>query len=298
MVIKDFILDRKFKNLSNYTIDNYSRNLRIFEEYCSTQNVYDIRDVKKGLIVEFLNHCKELGNIQSTVNNKIRTLKAMFNFAKDEEIIEYSPMFKIKQSKEITRIDVPSDQEVKQLVKYWERKGYKYGDFQATRNRMLIIFFISTGTRLQEAKNLRWRDIDFDNYTIYVFGKKRQIENVPMTIKLKKELMEYQTFCTRKFNKLSDYVFTTSWGKQLADDSISSLFKRMKNDLNPNYRLSCHTLRHYYCHKAIKGGLSTYVVKNLMRHESIQQTEKYHALWNTDMRDEVEKFNPLNNLDL
>jgi hypothetical protein len=29
-------------------------------------------------------------------------------------------------------------------MKFWERKGYKYGEFLPTRNRMLIIFFIST----------------------------------------------------------------------------------------------------------------------------------------------------------
>lgn len=249
--------------------------------------------------MEFLNECKDGGNATSTINNKIRCYKAFFGYCYDEEIIEKNPTTKLKQSKEEIRIEVPTDREVQQLIKYWERKGYKYGEFLPTRNRMLIIFFISTGARLQEAKNLRWRDVDFDNLAIYLFGKKRQLESVPMTMKLKKEFMEYHSFCLKHFKgKLGEHVFVTRQNKKIADDTISSIFKRMSKALNPSYRLSCHTLRHWYCHKCIKGGMSTYVVKNLMRHESIQMTEKYHALWNSDMREEAEKFNPLNDLDL
>ncbi len=154
--VKDFLTEKKFKNLSRYTLDMYTRNLRMFSDYCLNQSVTLVTGVKRNHIKQFLYYCQEeLGNVNSTINNKIRSLKAFFNYCEEEEIIEENPTKKIKQSKEVSRIEVPSDEEIKQLVKYWERQGYKYSHFHATRNRMLIIFFISTGARLGEANNLR-----------------------------------------------------------------------------------------------------------------------------------------------
>ena len=37
--VKDFLTEKKFKNLSKYTLDNYTRDLRMFSDYCLDQSV-------------------------------------------------------------------------------------------------------------------------------------------------------------------------------------------------------------------------------------------------------------------
>jgi integrase/recombinase XerD len=54
---------------------------------------------------------------------------------------------------------------------------------------------ISTGIKREEACNLCWSDIDFENHIISVFGKKRKVASIPITSKLRKEFADYNLYC-------------------------------------------------------------------------------------------------------
>jgi integrase/recombinase XerD len=47
--IKDFLEDQKFKNLSKYTLENYSLNLKEFQEFCTNHQIVDTSDIQPAL---------------------------------------------------------------------------------------------------------------------------------------------------------------------------------------------------------------------------------------------------------
>lgn len=45
-------------------------------------------------------------------------------------------------------------------------------------------------------------------------------------------------------------------------------------------------------------GLSVFAIQKLMRHQNITVTMKYVAMWGNELREQNDKYNPLNNLDI
>lgn len=300
--IREFIEDRKFKNLSNYTIKMYETNLKIFYEYCLRNEIINLSEINVSTMRKFFMEMKEKKqNNVGTLNNKIRTMKAFFNYLVEEEIIDQkeNPMRKIKQVKQDVKIEVPTDQQVKQIIRHFERQAYRNGAFIGNRNRTIVIFLISTGIRRGELVNMKWSDIDFQNNSIKVFGKKRQIASIPMTVKLRKELAEWKIICEHQFKEVGDYVFCTRNNRQLTDEGVSGVFKRLRRDMGESIgKIHCHSFRHYFASKAIQNGLDMNTLQKILRHESTKITQVYVNLWGTAIHEQNEKYNPLNSLDI
>ena len=300
--IQEFIMDREFKNLSPYSVKMYKTNLNEFHEFCVEESVVIIPDVTTSLVKKYLQYVKnERKNNEGTINNKIRSLKAFFTFLIEEEMIneKSNPMKRIKQIKEEIKIEVLSDNQVKMVLKHLDRQAIYNNRFIALRNRTIVIFLISTGVRRGELVNIKWSDVNFESYSIKVFGKKRQLASIPMSTKLKRELLEYRIYCEQFFGKLGDYVFCSQQNKKISKEAISSIFKKLHKELNfEGVRLSCHDFRHYFASKAIQNGIDVMTLQRILRHENIQMTQRYVNLWGTALQEQNEKYNPLNNLDI
>ncbi|MDA2255143.1 tyrosine-type recombinase/integrase [Bacillus cereus group sp. MYBK163-2] len=294
--IKEFLDDRELRNLSFHTVKSYKGILRQFESFCVDKRLFDTHKITTKIAKEFLVYCKyELKNSVSTINAKTRTLKIFFRYLEEEEIAEENPFKKIKFSKEDLVMDVLSDQQVKKVLDYFDRGYFKGSNFALMRNRMVIILLISTGLRREELVNLKWSDVDMKNRTIMTYGKKRSVATIPYTRKLQKELAEYKTFLEFYFEEEEEivYVFPDKTNRQLSTEAISTLFKRLKKDLKMD-GLTCHAFRRYFASKCLKMGMDSLNLQRLMRHETLQMTDRYVKLYGHALHGVNDKYNPLN----
>lgn len=116
---------------------------------------------------------------------------------------------------------------------------------------------------------------------------------------MKKELCEYRVFTERQFQELPEYVFTDNQGERLTENSVKCIFKRLKAAMNfKGVRLSAHTFRHTFAVRMIKAGADVFTVQKMLRHTDLSMTMRYVNLFGTALRDQNDKFNPLNGLDL
>ncbi|MEK4764352.1 tyrosine-type recombinase/integrase [Bacillus sp. FSL L8-0099] len=296
IAMQEFLDDRELRNLSKHTLKSYKGILKRFESFCVNKGIFDTDKVTPKVAKEFLIYCKhELKNNISTINEKNRTLKVYFKYLEEEGIVEENPFKKIKFSKEDTITDVLTDEQVKSVLEHFDRGHYKGTNFALMRNRMVIVLLISTGLRREELVNLKWSDIDMRNRTIMTYGKKRTVATIPYTRKLQKELAEYKTFLEFYFEEEKEvvYVFPDKWNRQLTTEAISTLFKRLKRNLNME-GLTCHAFRRYFASKCLKMGMDSLNLQKLMRHETLQMTERYVKLYGHALHDVNDKYNPLN----
>jgi integrase/recombinase XerD len=164
---------------------------------------------------------------------------------------------------------------------------------------MIIVTILGTGIRRGELIGLKWSDIDFENLSISIFGKTRRRETLPLTIKLTKEFSAYKTYCRQHCGKENEYVFTKRDYTRLTDNSIILIFKYLRQKMNfPNVRVSAQTFRHCYCHRLAMSGMSAFGIQKLMRHQNITVTMKYVAMWGNELREQNDRFNPLNELEI
>jgi len=300
--IQDFKDDREFQNLSKQTIKTYQVILGEFQQYCAEKEVLNVEDVTNAIVKSYLLYCmKTKKNNPVTINTKIKNLRAFFNYMAKNEIIseKRNPMLKIEKAKTDTKIEVFSDNHIKQMLGYYRRLKGREHSFYAYRDHTIILTFLGSGIRLGELCNLTWKDVDLVSGTIIVFGKNRTQASIPITDKLVKELAEYKIFCQQHFHELSDHVFVNKQNAPMTEDAVKNVFKRLKVIMNfKDVRLSAHTFRHTFAHRFLMNGGDVFTLQKMLRHSNLKMTEKYLAIWGTALKEQNDKFNPLNNLDI
>lgn len=299
--IQDFIDDREFKNLSETTINDYKMQLGQFLKFCNENEILNVEDITKNTVKKFLLHYRKKGNNATTINTKLQRVKAFLNYMVEIEVIKKNPAQDIERAKEDIKIEVFTDYHIKQMLNYYRRIKHRDKSFYAYRDYMIIVFLLGTGFRLTETCNTKWTDIDFKNQSISVFGKNRRKDTIPITEKLVSELATYKVYCEQYFgiDNLNDYVFTNRYNKQLTPNAVKNVFKRLAKIMNfRDVRLSAHTFRHTFCMRCIQSGMPTFAVQRMMRHSSISVTERYAAMWGNNLKEQNDKHNPLNDLDI
>lgn len=296
---QDFLDDRRFKNTTKTNIKNYEMTLGKFVDYCIENEVVNAEDITYSHVRQYLLKCQEKGDKAGTINTKLLRIRAFLNYLVECEVIKTNPAKKIKPQKEDVKIEVFSDEQINQMLNFYRRIRRREKSYVAYRDYMIIVTILGTGIRRGEIINLQWSDIDFVNKSISVFGKSRRKETIPITDKLAKELAAYQTFCKQYWGNLSDYVFVKRDNTQMTDNSLMLVFKYLGQKMNfKDIRVSAHTFRHTFCHRLAMSGMSAFAIQKLMRHRNIAVTMKYVAMWGNELREQNDKYNPLNSLDV
>lgn len=300
--IKDYLEEKEFVNLAPRTIKAYEDTLVEFQRFCTEKEIIDTDEVREGTVKAYLLYCtKERQNSVLTRNTKLQHLKTFFRFLEDEEVISQkrNPVRKLKQAKVDTKIEVFSDEQIRMMLRYYRRMKAREKTLYAYRDHTIIVTLLSTGIRLGELINLRWDDVDLMSQTATLFGKARKQESIPLTDKITRELYEYRLFIERRFNRLPEYVFTTLQGTQLTPNAVKLMFGRLAKIMNfKNVRLSAHTFRHSFAHRCLMAGMDVFTLSKMLRHSNLKMTERYLAIWGTALREQNDKFNPLNSLEI
>jgi integrase/recombinase XerD len=276
---QDFLEDRRFKNTTKTNIKNYEMLLGKFVDYCIENQVANAEDITYSHVRQYLLKCQEKGDKAGTINTKLLRIRAFLNYLIECEVIRTNPAKKIKPQKDDVKIEVFSDEQIKQMLNFYRRIKQREKSYVAYRDYMMIVTILGTGIRRGEIINLQWSDVDFVNKTISVAG--------------------YQTFCRQYWGDLSDYVYVKRDNTQLTENALMLIFKYLGQKMNfKNIRVSAHTFRHTFCHRLAMSGMSAFAIQKLMRHQNIAVTMKYVAMWGNELREQNNKYNPLNSLEI
>ncbi|MCU5552602.1 tyrosine-type recombinase/integrase [Bacillus cereus] len=300
--MKEFQEEKEYNNLSHRTIEVYMATLNEFRNFCSELEIVDLRDIREVTVKSYLRYCKKTrGNGVVTCNSKLHHLRIFFNYWQNEEVIEHkdNPVRKLKPAKEDTKIEVFTDYHIQQMLRYYRRLKTRDKSFFGYRDHAIIVLLLSTGIRLGELVNIQWKDIDLVNQSVVLFGKARKQQSIPITDKLTKEICEWRIFVEKELGSIHQYLFTSREGKQLTPNAVKLIFQRLSKVMNfKDVRLSCHTFRHSFAHRCIMQGMDVFTLQKLLRHSNLRMTERYLSLWGTALREQNEKFNPLNSLEI
>ncbi|WP_438497429.1 tyrosine-type recombinase/integrase [Paenibacillus sp. IHBB 3054] len=300
--LSEFKSDREYRNVSDRTLAAYMAEMGKFHEYCINNEIINVEDCTASLVKQYLLAAKEKGNNPTTINTKLHILKIFFNYFESEMELftpKTNPTKRITFAKENVKIEVFTDEQLKQMLRFYQKLKFRDKSLYSYRDYFLIIFLIGSACRLGETVNLRWSDVDLTNQIITVNGKKKVASSIPMTDKLKREFVEYRMFAEKYFPSLPEYVFTDRDGKQLTDNALKMVFKHLKAIMNfKNVRLSAHTFRHTAAHRMIVSGCDIGTVQKILRHTNVSMTLRYFALWGTALAEQNEKYNPLNSIDI
>jgi integrase len=111
-----------------------------------------VSDIKRADVKELFRRKSRTAPVAA--NRTLEVVRNLFNWALDEELVEYNPAQRIKPNPETPVERVLSDDELRRV---WERAGevgYPFGP--------LVRVLILTGQRLRETAGMRWSDLDLE----------------------------------------------------------------------------------------------------------------------------------------
>lgn len=197
---------------------------------------------------------------------------------------------KVKHNQPIQVQDLFTSEELQLLLNRENR--YQYID---SRNAVVLSLLIYQGLASDEIVNLRVKDIDLDEGTVYVKASanlnRRTLEL------LNKQMMVFSKYINESRPKLlrsdTDKLIITKLGKAMSVDSVQAMIEPLKG-LFPDKKLCPQTIRmSVICNWLNEKKLPLEKVQELAGHKWPGTTEKYFKADSEQQRELINRFFPV-----
>lgn len=254
--LDSFINDCKIRGMANDTITTYKSQLKLFIGFVGS------KEVNTQLINEYILYMRSKGNNDITVRSKIK-------FVRNSK----SPYTK---------------EEIDILLKKPTRNSYT-----EYRNHAIVCFLLATGVRCRTLVNIKTKDINFTNNTIFLSTTKTGKQfYIPMSSTLKATLKHYLSLFE---HEADDFLFMTLYGEQLARSSVKEAIRsyNLKRGVS---KTSIHLFRNTFAINFLKNGGNLFTLKEILGHTDISTTQQYLKFSVDDMQDNFDDFCPLDTM--
>ncbi len=268
-------LEKKEKKLSEYNkelikkfrqelvVTGYSkRTLEIYLSYvedffCFINKNGDLAD--RSDVVGFLAYKKESSDAKgSTLALVHSALKYFYHVYLKSKILE--DIKKPKKSKKIPI--VLTQEEIRRLLSAIDKR----------RDRLIIEFIYSTGSRVSEVVNLKVNQLEMDEGIATIRGGKGDKDRI--VILSRNWIKEInRTLSRRKIP--TEYVFCKGNGTKLSVDTVQRIVKLAANKAEIKKHVSPHVLRHSFATHLLEKGESIRKIQELLGHADLSTTQIY-----------------------
>ncbi|MBS5933479.1 Site-specific recombinase XerD [Anaerosporobacter mobilis DSM 15930] len=312
-------------NLGQRTINNYTN---YFARYMTVEfGKKRINNITQLDIVQYYGDLRNKCNLsRGTIGYFNSMLSRAFQKAVDNRIISSNPtlgvMREIKKEEPKKREALSLQQEINLLNYISTGRYYRY--------KALLLLLLNTGLRSGEARALTINDIDFNTGSIHinksvsydtiesnrkqhfvvppktknsnrvVYVKKEVIDEIKNYIKMKNEwdvnrdykICRYDEYKNR-MEDCGDFLFTTSRGTVITDESLNKSLKAIIKECNINERkkaeeekrdailipesTTIHCLRHTFATRSYEKEMSPSIVSKLMGHSNTKITQEVYT---------------------
>jgi len=282
-----FAKANQVKNLSPATLEYYDSFLQTFIDFLGDGEML-VSDIEPSTIEDyilFLKSSKEKSLCDISVNTYLRAVRAFLYYCMRQN---WLPRFDIKLIKADESIKEPyTNEELRKLLARPDMKNCRFSEY---RNWVIVNFLLSTGCRVSTLIELKIKDLDFSNGTVlFTHMKARKQQVVPMSKSLCAVLFEYLDY---RDGQPDDYLFISECNTQLTRHGLATSIRRYNHSRGVE-KTSLHLFRHTFAKLYIVAGGDAFRLQKLLGHSDLTMTRHYVALYADDLKDNYDKYNPL-----
>jgi len=267
---KDFIEWMKRLNYSEKSVQERSRQLRIFFGWIEEKGILKLSDLRQNNLEAYNKWLHEKPIKSRTIRGYIGALKLCNQYLENQGS---SPIMTIQLQvgKDVEYIrNILSKEEVKSLYKSCVE------DLYGMRDRAMIAVFYGCGLRCREGANLELRDIDFKSGLLHVRkGKGYKQRYVPMSRGVMKELKSWLENGQPFFSIKTNLVIPSRSGKIIGCHGLTKRVKKMCERASVSGPVSLHGLRHSIATHLLESGMSLEQIGQFLGHSSLETTQIY-----------------------
>lgn len=251
------------RNFSDKTISAYDFYLSKFDNFIKKR----LNRVNEEVIEDFLYTLKSVSSRRialSAIKQKYLLEKSNFEFPS------------IKRDKKLPKI--LSKQEILTMIESTSNP----------KHRLIIELFYSAGLRLEELRKIRFRDMNYNENTLFVRKGKGHKDRLAI---LSEQLINNIKSLESLSN--SEYIFLSNRGRLMSPKTLQKIVQEAAKRANLNKKVTPHMLRHSFATHLLEQGTDIRYIQRLLGHSRLETTQIYTHVASTELK---KIKNPLDSL--
>lgn len=273
------------KNSAAHTITNYSKDLKVFEEFLSGK---DLKAIDHLVLRKYLAEMRAKNYSKRTIARKLASLRTFFKFLYRENLIKTNPIAAVMTPKLDKKLPVVLDVEkVGRLI-----SSPDVDSVSGSRDKAIFETLYSTGIRVSELVGLDLDDIDFISGVIKVMGKGSKERIVPIG---EAALGAIRAYIKKKAVLPKDNdraVFLNKYGSRLTDRGVRRIVDKYIRSCSIDQKISPHSLRHSFATHLLDRGADLRSVQELLGHMNLSTTQIYTHVTTERLKSVYDKTHP------
>ena len=275
-IISDFLFYQDtVRKLSLYTLKSYRIDLEQFRLFLDQRyKSKSLLCINKEILRNYLICLDKQKYSNKTIARKIASLKSLFKYLNQQNIIEYNPLQDLKIPKVPKRLPhLLSQKEILRLMSL-----PKHNSRNGVRDLAILELFYSTGIRISELVRIKLSDIRLNSGTIHIKGKGNKDRIVIIGDRAMNVVKKYIVYLKKELNSNYKFLFPSLFKNKSKHISIRTVYNIVVKYLrlvSDDEKLSPHSLRHSFATHLLENGADIIAVKKMLGHDSLSSTQIY-----------------------
>jgi integrase/recombinase XerC len=283
---KEFLEHMRYeRNVSAHTLRNYASDLGQFHDFIAPvidANTLERRGVELGdidhiTIREWMAALHDANKKKTSIARKLASVRTFFQFLVREGKLEMNPA-KLVSTPRIER-KLPNHLSMEDAVRFIETPDTETD--MGKRDRAILEFLYATGVRVSELVTLDLKEIDFENRSVRVTGKRRKQRIVPFGqhalaalnayLDIRKNFLHSAPVAERE----DQAVFLNYQGTRITTRSVGRMVDKYIKQCADIHNISPHSMRHSFATHLLDSGADLRDIQELLGHARLSTTQIY-----------------------
>jgi len=275
--LTDFLQYLKtIKRYSQKTIDNYQRDLKIFQDFLLANSLTkksSITNATNDQVRAFIAYRHRQGLVSTSLQRQLSSLRSFYNYCLKEGILANNPAVDVRAPKGKKQLpNVMDVDQVSQLLNVNPDQPLQIRDFA------MMELMYSSGLRLSELVNLNIEDVYLEVPELKVTGKGDKTRFLPVGSAAVKALKAWYSQRNTMVKGDQSAVFITQRGQRISQRSVQSRVQQAARQCGLGLHLHPHMLRHSFASHILQSSGDLRSLQELLGHANISTTQIYTQL--------------------
>lgn len=278
------------KKMAHNSLEAYKRDVLEFEGMIREKQGLPLSEASNTEVVAYLLKLKNEGKSAATVNRKIASLRAFYNYLAAQKIISDNPTVNIKSPKiERKGIEYLTIAEIENLL------GKPDKSMKGVRDNAILELLYATGIRVSEIVEMNLDDVNLRMGFVTCTGEHGKARIIPMGRPARAAVEEYIYEVRPKFLKENNgekALFVNYTGNRLTRQGLWKLLKEYAKLAGIENKLTPQILRNSFAVHMIQNGADLKSLQELLGHEDISATQIYLSVSKNRIKEVYDKSHP------
>lgn len=278
------------KKMAKNTLEAYRRDILEFSEFEEERGVSDLRDSAGTEVVAYLLKLKNSGRSAATVNRKLASVRAFYNYLLTIKEISLNPTNNIKSPRiERKELEYLTIEEIDRLLVLPDNS------VRGIRDKAILELLYATGIRVTELIEADVADLNLRMGFITCAGEQSKARIIPIGRPARTALENYIYDARDRLLKEKEgetALFVNYYGQRITRQGLWKILKEYGKKADLETKLTPNIIRNSFAVHMIQNGADLKSLQELLGHEDISATQIYLTVTKNRIKDVYDKTHP------